>query len=127
MSCFTRVIWACSRDFLVGLRLRGAARGLRQRADDGSARQLDLERVVPETFGLAQQDIGRLPESPRVGRPSAQRSFGLQIAPRLVGDTAQRKAGVLDGAAFELESGGDRNERERVGEAIANFEISVVR
>src|SRR5262245_61767034 len=112
--------WIHSRDLLVGLRLRRAARRLCQGADDGSARKLDLERVVPETFGLAQYDISRLPESRRVGGLPAQRSFGLQIAPRLVGDAAERKAGFLDDASFELNADGNGNERERIGEAVAN-------
>ena len=43
--CRYRVSWR-SPDLLVGLRLRRAARGLRQRAHDGAARQLDLEGVV---------------------------------------------------------------------------------
>src|SRR5262249_41929873 len=97
-----------------------------QRAEDGSARKLDLERVAPETLGLAQHEIGRLRESRRIGGLPAQRRFGLQIAPGLVGDAAERETGFLDGSTFELEPDGDGYESERVGEAIANLEISVV-
>src|SRR5262245_46474765 len=102
MPCFTHGIWLHSRDFLVGLRLRRAARCLRQRANDRAARQLDLERVVPEAFGLAQHDISGLGESRGISRLSTQRSFGLRVAPWLVGDAAERNARFLDGAAFEI-------------------------
>src|SRR5215831_15653259 len=94
-AMFHSMIWVHSRDLLVGLRLRRAARRLRQCADDGSARKLDLERVVPETSGVAQHTIGRLPESRRIGRLPAQRSFGLRVAPRPMGYAAEREAGFL--------------------------------
>src|SRR5262249_9174753 len=40
----------CSQDLLVGLRLRGGARRLRERAHNGPAREIDLEGVVPEAL-----------------------------------------------------------------------------
>jgi hypothetical protein len=38
-----------------------------------------------------------------------------------VGDPAERQARVLDAAPFELERGGDRNQREGIGQAIADL------
>ena len=66
-------------------------------------------------------------ESRLIGGLPAQRSFGLRVAPGLVRDAAEREAGVFDGSAVELKAGRDRNQRERIGEAIANLEIRVVR
>src|SRR3981189_1704041 len=48
-----------SADFLIGLRLRGAGCCLAQRTDDGAARKLDLEGVVLEALGVAQQEVRR--------------------------------------------------------------------
>src|SRR5262249_38596968 len=79
---------AVSGDLLAGLRLRCAACRLRQRADDGPARQLDLERVVRESPGVAQHEIGRGTER-RLGRSLVpERCLGLGVAPRLVCDAA---------------------------------------
>src|SRR4051794_20995068 len=65
-----RMLWrvtsptmARSRDLLVGLRLRGAVRRLRQRADNAAPRQVDLEGVVRVTFGVAQQHARCLREA----------------------------------------------------------------
>src|SRR4051812_26111507 len=101
-----KVPWLCSRDLLVGLDLRRAARGLRQPADDGAARQIDLEGVVPEALGFAHDDSGGLRERRFVSRLAAQRGLGLRVAPRLVGDAAERETRFFDGAAVELDAGG---------------------
>src|SRR5947209_5256477 len=53
----TEAVMVRSLDFLVGLRLRRAARRLAERAHDGAARELDLERVVFEALGVAQHDV----------------------------------------------------------------------
>ena len=59
-ACRCKMSWRCSRDLLAGLQLRGAPRGLGKRADDGPPCQIDFERVVPETLGIVQREIGRL-------------------------------------------------------------------
>src|ERR1700687_4434464 len=115
-ECQCRVSWTCSPDFLVGLRLRRGMRRLRQRSHDGATRQIDLEVVVPEALGVAQQQIRRIRERGLAGGLPAQCGFGRTIAPRLVRDAAERQACLLDRAAFELERRCDRYERERVGE-----------
>src|SRR6266403_318900 len=61
------------RDLLAGLRLWGTARRLRERPDDGPAREVDLEGVVPEPLGLAQDQIGRLSKRRLAGAAAAQR------------------------------------------------------
>ena len=115
-------------DLLVGLRLRRAARRLRQRANDGAAREIDLEGVVLEALGVAQQDVrGAARNVASFGRLPAQRRFGRRVAPRLVRDAAERQARLLDRVAFELERGRDGHQRERIGEAVADLEIGVVR
>src|SRR5215831_11567801 len=117
----------CSQDLLVGLRLRGGTRRLRERAHNGPAREVDLEGVVPKALGVAQNEICGLGERRLVGRLSPQLSFGLGIAPRLVCDAAKRKARILDGVAVKLEANRDRYQRKCIGEPIANLEIRVVR
>src|SRR3954451_7820914 len=103
--CRYRVLpWSCSRDFLGGLRLRGAVRRLRERADHGPARQIDLEIVVTKTFGIAQHDGGGLRKRCLVGGLAAKCRFGLSFAPGLVSDTAEGEPHLLDGAALEFQA-----------------------
>src|SRR5262245_4113928 len=78
----------CSQDLLVGLRLRGGARRLRECAHNGPAREVDLEGVVAEALGVAQNEVCRLGERCLAGRLSPQLSFGLCVAPGLVCDAA---------------------------------------
>src|SRR4029078_12016577 len=92
----------CSRDLFAGLRLRRAARRLRERADDCPARQVDLERVVPEALGVAQHDVSRRGENRLAGRLAAQHRFSLCLAPRLMGDAAKRETRLTDVAAVLL-------------------------
>src|SRR5262245_45618814 len=106
--------WSCSRDLLAGLHLRGAPGGLRQCADDGPPRQIDLKGVVTEAFGVTQHDVGSLGECRLARGLAAQRRFGLRIAPRLVGDAAERETRLADVAAVELEADRDRYQRKRV-------------
>jgi CO/xanthine dehydrogenase FAD-binding subunit len=53
LRCQCKVPLACSQDLLAGLRLGRASGRLRERADDGAARKVDLERVVLEALGVA--------------------------------------------------------------------------
>src|SRR6185312_1044352 len=115
MSLFRYSLSWRSPNSLVGYRLRGCPRGLTQRPDDGASRQSDLEVVVPKPLGAAQQDVGGRLERARLGALAAQDSFGRRAAPWLVGDAADRQAGVLDRVALEFERGCDRYQRERVG------------
>src|SRR4051794_34070669 len=94
-----RLPWSCSRDLFAGLRLRGAPRRLRQGANDRQARQIDLEGVVAEAFGIAQHEIGGLGERRLARHLAAQRCFGLRLAPWLVGDAAERETRFADDAA----------------------------
>ena len=61
-----------------------------------------------------------------IGGLTAQRRFCRRIAPRLMRDAAERQARLLDRAAFELQRGRDRYERERIGEPITDFQVAVV-
>src|SRR5262249_51290798 len=117
---------ASSHDLLVGLRLRGGARRLCERAHNGPAREVDLEGVVPKALGVAQNEICSLGERRLARRLSPQLSFGLSVAPRLMCDAAKRKARLLDGVAVKLEANRDRYQRKCIGEPIAHFEIRVV-
>src|SRR4029077_1179375 len=100
---------------LVRLRLRGAARRLRQRAQDGAPRQLDLEVVVAEAARAAQHGLGRTQEALPRRRRSGKPRLGFTIAPRLVRDAAEREARLLDRAALDIEADRDRYEGERIG------------
>src|SRR6266542_6023301 len=101
---------------LVRLRLRGAARRLCEGAQDGTARQLDLEIVVAETACALQQHLGRVRKSLAVRRLAGELRFRLAAAPRLVGDAAERDARLLDVVAIKLEADRDGDQRERAGE-----------
>jgi hypothetical protein len=61
------------------------------------------------------------------GRRAVEFSLGFAIAPRLVGDAAEREARLLDSTALDFEPDRDRNERERIGQAVADLEIAIVR
>ena len=69
--------------------------------------EIDLEFVVPEAFGVAQDDSGRFGKGCGFGGPAAQRGFGLGIAPRLVRYAPERETRLLDRAAIELEADRD--------------------
>src|ERR1700704_1745288 len=107
----------CSHDVLVRLRLRRATRRLRERADDRAARKIDLEGIVLEALGVAQQRVSRTLEGLGTRRLPAQRCFGSRVAPGLVRDTAKRKTRLLDAVALELQPDGDGHERECIGQA----------
>lgn len=74
------------------------------------------------TFGVAQQQIGRVSERRRIGALPAQCGFGQWIAPGLVRDAPEREAAVLDDVAIELEPDRDGNQGECVGEPVPNFQ-----
>src|SRR4029077_19194098 len=117
-ECRCKVPWLCSDDFLGGLRLRRAARGLGERARDTAAREIDFEAVVRVAPGVAQQHVRRASERRGIGRLRAQRGLGLWIAPRLVRDAPEREAPLLNGVAIELETNRDRNQGKRIREAV---------
>ena len=100
--------------------------GLRQGAHDRAARQFDLEVVVPEAARAAQHRVGAARKALARGRRAVELSLGFAIAPRLVGDAAEREARLPDSAAFDFEPDRDRNERERIGQAVADLEIGIV-
>src|SRR5262245_3524520 len=126
-KCRCKVPWLCSDDFLGGLRLWRAACGLCECAHDTAAREIDLEGVVCVSFGVAQQHIRRASERRGISRLPTQSSFGLRIAPRLVGDTPERETPLLDDTAIELEPNRNRNDGERVREPVPNFQVREVR
>src|ERR1700730_13545300 len=92
-----------SRDALVGLRLRRAARRLPERAQDRAPRQLDLEVVVAEAARAAQNRVGGAGEILRGRALALELAFRLAVAPWLVGDAAEREARLLDGAVLDVE------------------------
>src|SRR5215813_11986294 len=101
-KCRYKVPWLSSDDFLGRLRLRRATRCLRERTYGAAAREIDLEGVVRVALGIVQQHIRRASERRGIGRLPVQRGFGLSIAPRLVRDTPEREASLLDGVAIEF-------------------------
>src|SRR5260370_1348861 len=81
-----------SPDLLVRLRLRRALRGLRERAHDAAARELDLEGIVRVASRLSEPHVRHAGKGRAMGRLSAQRRFRRGMAPRLVRNAAQREA-----------------------------------
>src|SRR5260370_16815758 len=105
-----KVPWPCSADFLGGLRLWRAARGLCERARDTAAREIDLEGVVRVALGVAQQPVRRASERRGIGRLPAQGGFGLWVAPRPVRDTPERATSLLDATALQFQPNPHKNQ-----------------
>jgi hypothetical protein len=84
-----------------------------------------LEVVVAEAAYRAGRHRRRAGSFPRCRRPAQQR-LGFTVAPRLVRDAAERKPRLLDRAAFDIEADRDRDQGERVGQAIADLQVGVV-
>ena len=55
-----------------------------------------------------------------------QRRFRLGVAPRLVRDAAQRQTRFPDRAAFEFQCGRDRDQREGIGQPVADLQVGIV-
>jgi len=91
-----------STDPFVRLRLRGPARGLRQRTYDAAPRQLDLEVVVTEAARTPQHSLGRVLEALPRGRRSGKLCFGFTVAPWIVRDAAEREKIVARYPHFAL-------------------------
>src|SRR5262249_5333300 len=76
-----------SPNLLVGLRLRRALRGLRERAYDAAPRELDLEGIVRVAASFPQQHIGgagkrgAIAASPRSAASAALSRQGLCATP----------------------------------------------
>jgi hypothetical protein len=91
-----------------------------------AARQFDLEGIVLVTPGATERHVRRIRESGSIGGLPAQHCFGRRITPRLVRNAAERQTGLFDRGSFELQRRRDRDEGERIGEAIANFQVGVI-
>src|SRR4029077_11891390 len=50
----------------------------------------------------------------------------LGFAPRFVCDPTKRETRLLDPATLKLESGRNRDQRKRVGQPVADFQIAVI-
>src|SRR6185295_5332072 len=98
-----------------------------ERPHDGAVRQADLEIVVPIALGAAQQDVRGSRECARVGALAAQQDFGRGTAPWLVCDATERQTGIFDRVAVELERCRDRYQCERIGQAVADLQVGIVR
>src|SRR5262245_23471465 len=124
--CRYMMPWLCSRDLLVGLRLRDCARRLRKRADYSPTRKLNLEGVVAEALGLTHNDIGSPTKCRLACGLADERGLGLSVAPGLVCNAAERKARGIDIASVELKADRDGYQGECVGETIADLEVGVM-
>ena len=126
-SCSDIGCHGAHRIFLTRLRLRGAACGLAQRSQNGAPGQPDLEAVMPIAPGALQQQVRGSGECALASALSAQGGFGRGIAPGLVRDATQRQAGLLDRVAFKFERRCHRDQCERIGQAVADLQVRVVR
>src|SRR5205809_5391881 len=113
--------------FLVGDRLRRPPRGLAERPHDGAPRKANLEVVVSVALGAVQQPIRGLRKCGRVGALSEQRRFGRGTAPWFVRNAAERQASLLDRITVKFERGRDRYQCERIGQAVADLQVGIVR
>src|SRR5690348_7314627 len=100
------------RDPLVRLRLRRPLCRLGQRAQDAPPCELDLEIVVAEAVRLAEDHLGGALEILARRRDALELRLRVTVAPRLVGDAAEREARLADGAAIHIEADGDRDQGE---------------
>ena len=106
--------------------MRRSARRLCQRADDCPSCQVNLEGIVGKAFCVVQQHVGCPSEGRRVRFLPAQRTFRQRVPPRLVRYAAERQAGFSDPIALKFQCRGNRHQRERIGKAITDFQVSVV-
>src|SRR5947209_15987529 len=115
-----------SLDPLIRLRLRLPARRLGERTHDAAAGELDLEIIVTEAARSAQHNVGGTRKAlPRRWRAGELR-LGCAIAPRLVGNSAEREPRLLDGFALDLEANRDRHQGKRIRQPIADFQIGEI-
>src|SRR5689334_2853030 len=123
MSLFRYSLPWRSPYFLVGDRLRRAARSLTKGPNDGAPRQADLEVVVPKTLGAAQQDVCSVRKGARLGALAAQNGFGRGAAPWFGRHAAERQAGIPDRVAVKFERRRHRHQRERIGQTVADLQV----
>ena len=112
---------------VVVMSVRSLAAACRKARTMARLRQLDLEGVVAEALGVAQDALPRpARKCLRVARLARQQRLGLRVAPGLVRHAAQREARLRDRVAVHLQRGGDRHQREGVGRAVADLQVGVV-
>ena len=86
-----------------------------------------LKALWAKPLASRSSDVGGLRESRLRSAPGrASAASAAVIAPRLVRDAAERQPRLLDRAAVELQRGRDRDQRERIGQAVADLQIGVV-
>ena len=100
-------------------------RCLRERANNGAPRQIDLEGVVGERFGIVEKLLRGVGESSAACGLTAQCRFNAHVAPGLMGNAAKRKPRFFDLIAVELERRGDRNQSKRIRQPVADFQIGI--
>jgi hypothetical protein len=86
-------------------------RRLRERANNDAPRQIDLEGVVGERFGVVEKLLRGVGESSAACGLTAQCRFNAHVAPGLMGNAAKRKPRFFDLIAVELERRGDPGRR----------------
>ncbi len=101
--------------------------GLAQRAHDRLAGERHLEVVRALALRAREQQVGRFAEGAVAGLRSRQSLLCGGDAPGLVGDAAERDARLRDRFAVDAQRDGDRDQREGVGQSVAQLEIGVVR
>ena len=93
-----------------------------KRANDGSSRQFNFERVVFVTVGRFQFGVGCSAENGFVRLLIEQRLLRGSRAPWLMSDSAERDVCLLDFAAcVQVEGDGDTDEREGVAGTVADL------
>src|SRR6185312_17346946 len=79
-----------------------------------------------EAARALQHGPGGATERLRTWRRARELRLDIAVAPRLVGDAAEREACLLDHAAGDLEADRYGDQGESVGQAVADFQIGVV-
>jgi hypothetical protein len=86
----------------------------------------DLEVVVALAFGAGEQPVGECRKGLFRCRLAGEFGFRQAVAPRLVGDAAERHAHVDDHAVLNVQCCSDRDEREGIGEPVAQLQVAVM-
>jgi hypothetical protein len=113
-------------DALVAERLGCAGGGLFEAAHDGAPGEIDLEAVGRLGLRLPDDAVGRRLETLAGGGLALEQGLGLAVAPGLVGDAAEREARGLHRVAVEFQGRRHRDQREGVGQAVAQLQVGVV-
>src|SRR5258706_11554420 len=79
-----------------------------------------------EAFGAVDEQVRRMRKGGLMGGLPGKGSFRVRVAPRFMRDASKCDTGVLYDFAVEFKGCGDRDKGKRIGQAVADLQISIV-